>query len=50
MDSRTQGMNDCTHWSPCALKHVLPAMAQDWIANGHHEPIESALLQDMAWS
>ena len=32
-------MNDYAHWSPCALQHVLPALAQDWIANGHHEPI-----------
>jgi hypothetical protein len=34
-------MNHYTHWSPCALQHVLPALAQDWIANGHHEPIGS---------
>jgi hypothetical protein len=34
-------MNHDTHWSPCALQHVLPALAQDWIANGHHEPIGS---------
>jgi hypothetical protein len=32
-------MNHYTHWSPCALQHVLPALAQDWIANGHHAPI-----------
>jgi hypothetical protein len=34
-------MNDYTHWSRCALQHVLPALAQDWIANGHHKPIGS---------
>jgi hypothetical protein len=32
-------MNHYTHLRPCALEHLLPALAQSWIANGHHEPI-----------
>jgi len=34
-------MNQYTHWSPCALKHVLLALGQQWVANGDHEPIGS---------
>jgi len=32
-------MNHYTHWSPCALQLVLPALTQNWITNGHNEPI-----------
>ena len=34
-------MNDHTHGSSCGFQHLLPALAQDWIANSHHEPIGS---------
>ena len=34
-------MNRYPHWSSCGLKHLLPALAQDWIANGHNKPIGS---------
>ena len=34
-------MNHHTHGSSCGFQHLLPALAQDWIANGHHEPIGS---------
>ena len=34
-------MNHHTHGSSCGFQHLLPALAQDWIAKGHHEPIGS---------
>ena len=34
-------MDSRTHGSSCGFQHLLPALAQVWIANSHHEPIGS---------